>query len=54
MMMAHTGIPENLKTGPHTECAATATELENIMVNSHKEKCAPKKFYKKCRSTTNT
>ena len=43
--MAHTGLHENLKTGLWPKCAATSSKLENIMVNTHKEKCAHKKFY---------
>ena len=43
--MAHVGLHENLKTGIWTECSATATKLENIMVNPHKEKFAHEKLY---------
>ena len=40
VMMPHLGLNENLKTGIWTKCVATATKLENIMINQHKEKCA--------------
>ena len=38
-LMEHAGLHKNPKTGLWTECATTATKLENIMVNPHKEKC---------------
>ena len=47
VMMAQAGKYENLKTGLWPKCAATATKLENIMVNPHEEKCAHEKFYGK-------
>ena len=47
LLMAHTGIPENLKTGLCTKFMATGTKLEIIIVNPHKEKCAHEKFYGK-------
>ena len=47
VMMANTGLHENLKAGLWTEFAATATKLENIMVNPNEEKCSSKKFYGK-------
>ena len=45
IIMVHTGLNDTLKTGLWPECAATVTELENILVNLHKEKCAYDKFY---------
>ena len=45
--MMYTGLHENLKTGIWPKCAATATKIENIAVNPHKEKFAHEKFYKK-------
>ena len=44
-MMAHVGIQENLKNGLWPEWGATATKLENIMVNPDEEKCAHEKLY---------
>ena len=38
-------IHGNLKTGLWLECAATAKNLENVMLNPHEEKCAHDKFY---------
>ena len=35
--MAHAGLHENLNTGLWSECEATATKLENIVVNSQKK-----------------
>ena len=53
-MMIHAVLHENLKTGLSPECTATATKLENIMVNPHKEKCAHEKFYGKISDYKNT
>ena len=47
VMMAYTGLHENLKTSLWNKCAATATRLENIMVNLQEEKCAHDKCYGK-------
>ena len=44
VMMAYVGLHENLKTGIWPKSAITATKLENIMVNPHKEKCAYEKY----------
>ena len=44
-MMAHAEINEKLNNGLWIKCAATATKLENIMVNPHKEKRAYEKLY---------
>ena len=44
-MMTNAEIHENLNTGLWNKCVATATKLENIMVNSHEEKCAYGNFY---------
>ena len=38
-MMVHTGLHENLKNGLWIKCVATATKLENIMVNPHTKMC---------------
>ena len=46
-MMTHVGIYENLNTGIWTKFAATATKLENVIVNPHKDKCAHEKFHGK-------
>ena len=53
-IMVHAGLHENLKTGLWQECVATATKLENIMVNPHEEKCVHEKFYGKYQATQNT
>ena len=45
VMMTHMGRLENLKTVLWPECAATATKLENIMVNLYEERCAHDKLY---------
>ena len=50
-MMAHTKIHENIKTSLCKKCAATATKLENIMVNPHEEKCFHERFYGKYHTT---
>ena len=44
-MMAHAGLHENLKTGLWPECAATATKIENMMVNPHEEQFTHEKLY---------
>ena len=36
-MIDHVGIHENFKTGLWPECMSTATKIENMMVNPHKE-----------------
>ena len=46
-MMSHAELHENLNTGLCRKCVATATKLENIMVNPHEEKCAYEKFTSK-------
>ena len=46
-MVAHVGLQEKIRTGICPECAPTATNLENILVNPHEEKCAHEKFYGK-------
>ena len=46
-IMEHAGMHENLKTGLWSECASTATKLENIVVKPHEEKCPYEKFYRK-------
>ena len=46
-MMEHMVLHENINTGLFTKCAATANKLENIMINSHEEKCAHEKLYVK-------
>ena len=46
-MMAHAILYDNIKTGLWSKCAATATKLQNIMVNSHEETFVHKKFYGK-------
>ena len=45
--MALSGLHENLKTDLWPKCMATATKLENIMVNPHKEKYVLEKFHGK-------
>ena len=47
VMMTQVGLHENLRTGIWPDCAATATKLENIMVNPHKNKCSHENFYGK-------
>ena len=37
VMMDHVGLYEKLKTGLYPKSVSTATKLENIMVNPHKE-----------------
>ena len=44
-MMVHALLHEKLSTVLWPECAATATKLENIMVNPDEEKCAHEKLY---------
>ena len=46
-MMACVVLHKNLKTGLWTECAATTTKPENIVINPHEEKCTHEKFYGK-------
>ena len=46
-MMVHTVLHENIKTGLWFKWAASATKLENIMINPYKEKCTQEKFYDK-------
>ena len=43
-MISYVGIHDNLKTSPWPECASTTTKIENIMVNTHGEKCNYEKF----------
>ena len=45
VMMAHAGQHENLNTGPWKKCATTATKLEDIITNPHKEEFTHKYFY---------
>ena len=47
LMVEYAVIHENLKTGLCPKCAATATKLENIMINPHKERFTHEKFYVK-------
>ena len=54
VIMTHPGLHENLKTCLWTKCTATTTKLENVMVNTHKEKCAHEKLYGKFQNTKNT
>ena len=49
VIVGHSGLHEILKTGLWTKFAETATKLENVMVNQHKEKCVHEKFYGKIR-----
>ena len=53
-MMAHARIHENLNTGLWSECAATATKLENIMINLHGKKVHMKRSMKKFQTMVNT
>ena len=46
-MMSHMELHTYLDTGLWTKCVSTATKLEKIMVNPHKEKCAHEKLYGK-------
>ena len=54
VMILHTGLHENLNTGLCPKCAATTTNLENIIVNPRKEKCAHEKLYRKIWTKQNT
>ena len=47
VMMTHSGLHKNLKTGLWPECAANATKIENIMVNPYEEKYAHENLYRK-------
>ena len=44
VMIAHKVLHDKLKTGLWTKFVATATKLEDVMVNLHEEKCAYEKF----------
>ena len=44
VMMVQSGLYENLNTGLWPACAATATKLEDIMVNPQEEKYTHEKF----------
>ena len=44
--MSHMGLHENLNDGLWPECVATATKLENIMVNPKKTESDYDKLYR--------
>ena len=44
LMIDHTRLHENFNIFLCPKCAATATKLENIMVDPDEEKCAHEKF----------
>ena len=46
-MITYTGLHKNLKTDLCTKYSATATKLENIMVNPQEAKWAHEKFYER-------
>ena len=46
-MIVHAGLSGNLKPDICPECSSNMTKLENIMANSHEEKCAHENFYEK-------
>ena len=46
-MMEDAGLHETLNTIICIECVATATKIENIIVNPYEEKCVHEKFYGK-------
>ena len=53
VMMAHAGLHKNLKTGLWTKCAATATKLENMLVNPKKNTHTVNSM-EKCQNTQKT
>ena len=53
VMIVHTVLHEKLNYFLWPKLLATATKLENIMVNPHKGKCAHEKFYGKIQTMQN-